>query len=444
MSLLSSNPIVKALHNIQRFGLEYAVKRYYSAYHGKVTSNLDTQQQGRIEVSVPEVGFGDVSSRGTPNAPGTITDAPLKAMAFPSSGYAGQDHGLYFPPEVGDPVWVTFAYGDIRQPRYTGGWWTNSDPAKSQAGSQVPAEFKSDTGIPFVRGIKTKRGHGLAFGDNPLNPFVEIWTGEQITPSDRAQRHHQFIMNDTEGSAGIAAYTFGGFKVELNDTLKKITISTPALDPAGVFAHSITLDDLLQTVTVKTKGLQQVVMNDTAGLMQVTTPGALVIGAVGGIAMGSGATPPVPPPGSAIENGIGNKVINFVGNITETIGGAVTKTIAGAVTETIAGALTKTVAGALVVNALTAQLATTGGPLLLGSVAGANFFLVNEAFLEAYFNHAHMATAPAAPTLGPIWLAPPNPLLYPGVTPIPAPLSPQVKNPPGNPFVHTTVTTKAN
>lgn len=439
MDLLSSNPIVRIINNVRHYGLEYGLRRFYSMYHGKVMSNVDTQQQGRVSVSVPEVGFGVISPN-TIETPGTITDTALNEMAYPASIYAGQDHGIYFPPEIGDPVWVSFAYGDPRKPRYMGGWWTNNDPAKSSEGSTIPAEFKSPTGVPFVRGIKTKRGHGLAFGDDPTNPYVELWTGEQLAPLQAADKRHRIIMSDNEGAAGIGVYSFLGHKIELSDTLKFLKISAPPLDPFGVFASSITIDENLGTVEIKTRtstqaAPQTIVMNALTGTMNIATQGLLTISALGGIAMGSGAPPPPAPPGTAVETGLGAKIINFAGNVTETIGGAVTRTIAGALTEQVAGAL--------IINALSAKLETTGGILELGSVGPAKFFLVGEAFLEAYFNHGHLTTTPGAPTLGPIWLAPPNPLLYP-VTPPPTPLSPQLKNPPGNPTVHTTTNIVGN
>ena len=328
---LTRNPILSWISNVGKFGLEYAAGRYYGLYGGIVDDNADPQAQARIKVKVPSLGHG------RRDAAGNFTAETHDRYAYPSSIYAGQDHGIYFPPEIGDAVYVSFDHGDHEVPRYHGSWWCNPGSAKAEATSHVPAEFRSASS-PTKRGIKTKFGHGLIFSDTEAEPYVQLWSGQQLGPGEEAVKRQRVTLSDREGDAGIYLDTFDGRRLHVNDTEFKVTLSGKASDPAGAIANSITIEDMPPKLTIKTNNpvpqtitldgttgnidiLSPAIINITAlGAANVTATGALTMSAAGGIAMGSGAAPPAPSaPGVAVETGAGAKIINFAGAVTETL-----------------------------------------------------------------------------------------------------------------------------
>lgn len=82
------------------------MKPYYGKYRGKVENNLDPLQQGRIQVSVPQVlGQGTLS------------------WAMPCAPMAGSQMGVFAIPPKGANVWVEFEAGDTNMPIWAGGFW---------------------------------------------------------------------------------------------------------------------------------------------------------------------------------------------------------------------------------------------------------------------------------------------------------------------------------
>jgi len=140
------NSISRFLDILIDYGLEY-FGRFYGIYLGKVIKTADPGGQGRIIVQVPAVMGKD----------------PIGTPAMPTAIYAGNDHGVYFPPEEGETVLVWFENGDPRFPWYIGGFWSNSDvTSQDQNTSELPEEFKAteppatdwSSDPPMVRGIK--------------------------------------------------------------------------------------------------------------------------------------------------------------------------------------------------------------------------------------------------------------------------------------------------
>lgn len=397
-----TNPVLRFISNIREWGLEYTSRRFYGLYQGIVTSNADLRQQAKISVAVPVLGSGQATDAGV------FTPDTLSTKAYPAAPYAGLDHGIYFPPENGDMVWVSFDHGDPTVPRYHGSWWNNADPAKSPVGSHLPAEFQSIDGIPSVRGIKTGRGHGLIFSDSALSPYVLLWSGKSTIPGQPADKFQRIILSDDPSGEGIAAYSHYGHAVELNDTKKTITIRGRADDPSGTLVNSIVIDDFLNKVTIKTKTQEIIELNGTTKQVNVTAPGAVNVNAVGavtlfalgGIAQGSGAAPPAPPaPGTAVETGAGNKIVNFLGAWTETIGGAFTQTVAGALTQNVVGVLNMTAAS---MNLAAVLLTLTGNIVVSGTAAfgpAPQKKLINEDLILNWLaTHTHPTAAPGPPS----------------------------------------------
>jgi hypothetical protein len=351
-----NNPIVKWISEVGEYGLEFAARRYYGFYGANVESNDDYRQQGRVSARIGVLGIG------TSDASGVFTPDIHSEMLPPITPYAGQDHGIYFPPEDGDVIYVAFDHGDRDCPRYVGSSWPNPEATKTAAGSFLPSEFKS-TGVPTKRGIKTKYGHGLIFSDTDDEPFVTLWSGTQQGTGVDALKQQQISLVNDGGSKdpGIYSDTFYGHRLHLNDKERSITLAGKSSDPDSLLsnlvkiedetgkvliktvgdkdfsAHHIELNDTLQTITIKTKNQQTIVIDDKAGTLSVTGTGIVNVNAVGacnvsaggiislaaagGVSQAGGAFPPVvvAPPGASVETGAGAKIINFAGAVTETV-----------------------------------------------------------------------------------------------------------------------------
>jgi hypothetical protein len=81
------------------------VPKFYGKYRGKVISNTDPMQQGRILVNVPTV-------MGT-----------AQNWALPAAPFAGIQVGIYAVPPPTANVWIEFEEGDADKPIWSGGFW---------------------------------------------------------------------------------------------------------------------------------------------------------------------------------------------------------------------------------------------------------------------------------------------------------------------------------
>lgn len=129
------------IDNLMRFGAEY-YRLYYGPYRAKVITNKDPEGAGRILVECPRARL----------------PARNAQWALPMMHGAGKQHGIFWPPEDGDFVFIFFDNGDPRNPLcYMGGWY---DPG------EIHPEFKQKSdGTPQKRGFRTPGGHLIALSD---------------------------------------------------------------------------------------------------------------------------------------------------------------------------------------------------------------------------------------------------------------------------------------
>lgn len=83
---------------------------YLGKYRGKVVQNLDPENRGRVQVSVPEVLGSNVMS-----------------WAMPCVPYAGSGAGIYAVPPVDANIWVEFEGGNPDRPVWVGCFWERSE-----------------------------------------------------------------------------------------------------------------------------------------------------------------------------------------------------------------------------------------------------------------------------------------------------------------------------
>jgi hypothetical protein len=143
-----TDPAGYIMESVKRFGMERMFSRYYGIYRGVVIDNVDPENRGRCRVIVPATGQL------------TEDDVPPNLYALPcmtglSVGKSGELHGCFFPPNIGDQVFVTFEQGMTTGPIYMGGW--------VHAGSVNGPELRTQDAS--VKGIRTKYGHYISFND---------------------------------------------------------------------------------------------------------------------------------------------------------------------------------------------------------------------------------------------------------------------------------------
>lgn len=102
------------------------MNRYYGKYRGKVESNIDPLQSGRVQISCAAVlGEGRLS------------------WAMPCTPYAGAGVGLFTVPPVGANVWVEFEGGDPDYPICGGYFWGTGEVPAQPALAEIKT-FKTE------------------------------------------------------------------------------------------------------------------------------------------------------------------------------------------------------------------------------------------------------------------------------------------------------------
>ncbi len=116
--------------------------QFFGKYRGTVANNLDPQQMGRLQVSVPSVlGDGQLS------------------WALPCVSFAGPGVGFFTLPPNGANIWVEFEGGDPDYPIWSGCFWGLGEAPATPALEQMKV-LKTDMGtitindLPGAGGIK--------------------------------------------------------------------------------------------------------------------------------------------------------------------------------------------------------------------------------------------------------------------------------------------------
>jgi hypothetical protein len=156
---------------------------FFGKYRGKVESNIDPLQQGRIQVSVPAV-LGE----------GTLS------WAIPCLPFAGEGVGLFVLPPVGANVWVEFEGGDTETPIWSGCFWDTG---------QVPA-------LPAIEQMKVLKTDAVTLTLSDL-PGAGGFTLEVNPPAVAAPLTLTFDATGIELSNGAASVKLTPFSVSVND-----------------------------------------------------------------------------------------------------------------------------------------------------------------------------------------------------------------------------------
>ena len=203
---MSQNNFDDFYHWLTLSGLEYFDK-FYSVYEAKVTSVSDPLKLGRVQVLCEKVGN---------------QQAP-DIWAYPAFSGAGANRGWFWPPEVGDFVWVAYPLGRLNaNPLYFVGWFANGE---------LPSELgypEGDDTVPTRRGFTTRMGHTFVLNDEAGKEEIDlIWHKPDSAPeegasADRTAGKSAFLKFKPDGSVHIQAANESS--VIINTTDKKIVI----------------------------------------------------------------------------------------------------------------------------------------------------------------------------------------------------------------------------
>ena len=443
--------IARLFREMRERGLENTFQRYYANYQAEYTRADDPLQIGRGCVKVESLGFG----------------APHPGYASTFTPYGGEDFGFYFPPYEGDQVYISFDHGDVNAPMVMGSSWATRGQ-KRTTDSDLPAEFVktvlaadgTEAGVaPTVRGIKVRKGHGLAFDETDGTSKVEMWTGESRGIGSPAARHHAISLDDTTGEEKVVVTTFGGHKstwqdkegsvfvqtltigdheILLDDTNRQILVRTAdghqaLFDDAAkkivvtsTGQSTITIDDNTNSITARTVGGNQFTLDDTLRKIAGLTTGGreFVMDDATQVVRLTSPTPPQsvmmsPATGTTLSDASpsGVQVLATVGPLVAT-GQGTTMTSAGAAPATVVntggsstttvGLETKTLLGGSI-QAITGLWTLAGGftaninALFIFLGTGLQLRLVNEQFFaSAYNTHFHISGTPGTPTSAPV------------------------------------------
>ena len=123
--------------------------QYFGKYRGTVANNIDPQQMGRVQVSVPSVlGGGQLS------------------WAMPCVPYAGPGVGFFAIPPNGANIWVEFEGGDPDYPIWSGCFWGVGEVPAMPAVAEMKM-LKTDTctvtlsDLPGVGGVTIETATGM-------------------------------------------------------------------------------------------------------------------------------------------------------------------------------------------------------------------------------------------------------------------------------------------
>lgn len=178
---------LKWFKKFKRYGLEH-FGRYYGEYDGIVVDNADPDNRFRLRVKCP-----------------AVFDEETDKWVLSKGIYAGKGIGMYFTPQKGDPVTITFKNGDPRHPRWTYGWFP-VDYAPEGASHQVNI-IRTPSGNQIIMDdannkIVIKRGDGkvIEIQDGKINLGTEGDSAEPGVLGDKNASLHDDHLGQLSGA----------------------------------------------------------------------------------------------------------------------------------------------------------------------------------------------------------------------------------------------------
>jgi uncharacterized protein involved in type VI secretion and phage assembly len=201
---------------------------YFGLYPAFVTNLVDSDNLGRIEVSLPWLGSDG--------------NQDVRAWATLCSPYADNNQGLEILPEVGSQVLVAFEAGNVRRPYIIGAAWNGKESLpntpdaannlrvwQSRSGSRL--EFDDST--PPKVSITMKSGHQVVLDDAAEQITVTHAMGCSITLTVTSIEINANVEVDVTApmvNVNAAVSTFSGI-VEADTVIADSFVISPAYTP---------------------------------------------------------------------------------------------------------------------------------------------------------------------------------------------------------------------
>lgn len=160
--------------------------RYYGKYRGTVINNIDPEQRGRIQATVPDV-------------QGLVPTT----YALPCFPIAGKLEGVFMVPQIGAGVWIEFEQGDPDYPIWVGCFWGASPASPALPHPEIPLAAVLPPPLPPGQNIviQTTLQHSVIISDAvPIPVLAPI-------PAPA-----------TPGTGGIILRSPSGAMIVVNDT----------------------------------------------------------------------------------------------------------------------------------------------------------------------------------------------------------------------------------
>lgn len=169
--------------------MEKQGKPFYGKYRAKVIDNRDPLDEGRIQVSVPDV-LGDQTS----------------GWALPCAVFSGDGLGFFAVPSIGAKVWVEFEHGNPDYPMWSGGWWGDA--------RERPVNLFGQADKKVI--LKTEGGHSITLDDTPGTGGIILETagGQKIKLTSKG-----IEIDNGQG----ATIKLEGLKVAINGNALEVT-----------------------------------------------------------------------------------------------------------------------------------------------------------------------------------------------------------------------------
>jgi Type VI secretion system/phage-baseplate injector OB domain len=159
------------------------VIRFFGKHRGKVVGNTDPYEQGRLQVSCPDV-----------------LGAGRSSWAMPSVPYAGPGVGFFAIPPTGANIWVEFEAGDPDHPIWSGCFWETGQAPVTPAVAQTKV-FRTD-------------GLTLTVNDAPGSGGVTIEVSPPVVPTTLKIAFSSSGIELTNGSSSVK---LGAASVSVNN-----------------------------------------------------------------------------------------------------------------------------------------------------------------------------------------------------------------------------------
>lgn len=201
---------------------------FYGVYPAIVTRGVDAKRPGEIGVRLPMFGADD-----------EFEDIPARL----SAPMAGNQRGIFFVPEIGDEVLVSFEAGDPRRAYVLGALWNGRDAPP------VAATPDND-----LKQIRTRSGVRITFDDAQEQGRLTLETpeGKRISIDDAEER---VSITDEHGNA--ITLDAGGISIDATAPLKmsaatlEVSVSSLKVESAmSTFSGVVRCDTLISNNVV--------------------------------------------------------------------------------------------------------------------------------------------------------------------------------------------------